>query len=614
MSPADASAASEAELKRTLPGRLALFARTRGARPALRRKKLGIWQEISWADYNRNVHATACALFELGVRPGDQVAILSDNRPEWLYADLATQLLSARSVGIYQTSPAADVAYLLNHSRARVLFCADQEQVDKVIEIGNAAPQLERVIVLDPRGTRGYADPRLLGWDELLAQGRRRLEAEPELGDARLRALDPKQPSMVIYGPGTTGQPKGALLSSANVCESIEQVAQLLGASDRDLVLSYLPLCHVAERLYSVFLPLATGLVVHFGESVDTVQEDLREVSPTLFLGVPRIWEKMFAATMMRMQSSSWLKKTLFFLFLRQGQRIAAARRGGVAGALDALTWLAADLLVFRALQEQLGLRRCRLPGSSAAPLAPELLSWFRGVGIPIHESYGMTELATGSHFNPPGRHRIGTVGQPLAGIEHRIAADGEILLRGPGVFHGYLHDEAATRAAFDEERFLRTGDIGEIDEQGFLRVTGRKQDALLEAGGKRLSPDKIENALKTSPFIREALALASPGGVVVALVQVEHETVADWARRRSLAHGSYQELAAAAEVVELIAAEVEHCNRLLAEAEQVRRFRILPRELQHHDGELTATQKLRRRVIADKWRSLIEAMHEERA
>jgi long-chain acyl-CoA synthetase len=600
----------EKALRATLPGRLAWFAQERPNRPALRHKHLGIWEEISWAEYYERTSAIARVLWERGVRPGGHVAILSDNRPEWLFSDLATQALGARSVGVYQTSPAADVQYVVSHSGSTVLFCEDQEQVDKLIEIGGALPELKHIVVFEPRGTRGYTDERLVSFDDFLAEGRKLLERDPGFMHERLAALDPNAASMIVYTSGTTGQPKGAMINSANVCEPTDAIAKMYDATDRDAVLSYLPLCHVAEKIYSVNLPLATGLVVHFGESIDTVQEDLREVSPTIFLGVPRIWEKMQASLMIRMKSSSWLKRTLFFFFVERGQEIAARRREGKRAPLDALIMAAGDVLVFRALQERLGLRRCRIPGSGAAPIAPELLAFFHGVGIPIYEGFGMTELAGASHFNRPGSFKLGTVGPALPVLEQKLADDGEILLRGKPVFLGYLHNEDATRQMIDEDGWLHTGDIGEIDPDGFLRITGRKKEIIITAGGKNLSPERIENALKTSPYIKEAVAIGDKRAYVSALVQIEYDTVGDWAQRQRLPYTSYADLASKPEVVKLVDDEIKRCNALLGQVEQVRKVKILPKELHQDDGEMTATQKVRRRVVAEKYAPLIASMY----
>lgn len=607
------SALTDEQLKQTLPGRLAFFARTRQQLPALRNKNLGIWQEISWVEYYEHTAAIARMFWELGVRPGDHVAILSDNRPEWLYADLAAQALGARSVGVYQTSPSHDVDFIVNHSKAVLLVCEDQEQVDKLMAIKDQTPTLKKVLVLEPRGTRGYDEPRLASWEEILHEGHEKLAKEPDWLASHLAGLDPSQPSMVVYTSGTTGQPKGAMISSANVVSGMDAQVEQFGATEGDAVLSYLPLCHVAEKIYSVFLPLSAGLVVHFGESIDTVQEDLREVSPTIFLGVPRIWEKMHAALMIKMQNSSWLKKTLFFHFIKKGRAISTRVREGTATFMDRVQWRIGDLLVFRPLQERLGLRRCRIPASGAAPISIELLEWFHGVGVPVFEGYGMTELAGATHFNTPDEYKLGTVGKSIDTLECRIADDGELLIRGPAVFVGYLHNEEATEQMIDAEKWLHTGDVGTIDDRGFFKITGRKKEIIITAGGKNLSPEKIENALKTSPYIKEAVALGDAQKFVGAIIQIEYDTVGDWAQTQSITYAAYPDLSAKPEVHKLIEAEIQKANEQLARVEHVRAFKMFPKELHQDDGELTPTQKVRRRIIVQKYSGLIDEIYKKK-
>ena len=654
----------ETPLDQTLPGLLARNARARPDRVALREKRLGVWRELTWREYHDHVRATACMLAELGVRAGDHVAILSDNRAEWLFADLAAQALGARSVGIYQTNPPADVAHILRDSGSVVLFCEDQEQVDKAVAIAPQTPTVRHVVVFEPRGTADLSDPRLRRWDDFLARGKGLAANEPAIAwQERLSAIDPEAPAMVVYTSGTTGPPKGALLSSRNVLEPARAFHREMGYGEGDTVLSYLPLCHVAEKVLSLFLPLETCAIVHFGESIETVQADLAEVSPTIFLGVPRIWEKLHAQVSVKMQDSSWLKRALFGFFTRRGAAISRRRRraaraalepaglrraargqtvgsppprfaplGEPAGSrraargqtvgvapprvvslLDRALWRLGDLLVFRPLQERLGLRHCRRALTGAAPISPDLIRWFQSIGVPLVEGYGQTECAGVSHVNHPDRNRIGTVGTPLSPIETRLADDGEVLLRGPNVFCGYLHQAEATAAAVDPDGWLHTGDLGEIDAAGYLTITGRKKDILITAGGKNLSPEKIENALKTSPYIKEAISLGDRRRFVGALLQIELDTVGSWATRRGLPYTSYADLAARPEVIALVAEAVEAANERLAPVEQVRSFRILPKELTQEDGVLTATQKVRRREIADAYADLIEGMYRSR-
>jgi long-chain acyl-CoA synthetase len=613
--PADMPAAEPGRdaLQRTLPGQLILRARELPDQVALRVKELGIWREVSWREYAHTVRATARMLWEKGVRPGDHVAIVSDNRPEWLYADLAAQSLGARGVGIYQTNPPEDVAYILSDCGAVVLFCEDQEQVDKAVAIAQATPTVRSVVVFDARGTADLDDPRLMRWDEFLARGGELAEAEADRDwFARcVAALDPDAPSMVVYTSGTTGAPKGAMISSSNVVAVTRAFVEVMGIDSSDSMLSYLPLCHVAEKIFSVFLPLATGAVVHFGESIDTVQNDLREVSPTVFLGVPRIWEKMHASVHVKMQDSSWLKRILFRLLSRKGADIAARKQQGAVGLWDRMAWRIGDLLIYRPLQERLGLRRCWLAVTGAAPISPELLHWFHGVGIAIAEGYGQTECAGVSHICRPGAVRLGTVGEAVPLVECRLADDGEVLVRGPNVFCGYLNQPDAT--PIDEQGWLHTGDIGSIDERGNLSITGRKKEIIITSGGKNLSPERIENALKTSPYIKEAVAVGDSRKFISALVQIEYDRVGDWATRRGIAHTSHTDLAGKDEVVALIADEIDKANEHLARVEEVRAFRLLDRELSQDEGELTATQKVRRRVIHEAYADLIESMYRSR-
>jgi long-chain acyl-CoA synthetase len=613
--PTSVSAERAAALDETLPGLLARNAREHPDRVALREKRLGVWRELTWRGYHDRVRATACALAELGVRAGDHVAILSDNRTEWLFADLAAQALGARSVGIYQTNPPADVAYILQDSGSVVLFCEDQEQVDKAVEIAARTPSVRHVVVFEPRGTAEVSDPRLRRWDDLLARGKGLAANEPPLAwQDRLAALDPAAPAMVVYTSGTTGPPKGALLSSRNVLEVARALDREMGYGPDDTVLSYLPLCHVAEKLLSLFIPLETGATVHFGEALETVQADLREVSPTVFLGVPRIWEKMHAQVTVKMADASWLPRALFGFFTRRGAAIAQRRRAGTAGGLDRALWWLGDLLVFRPLQERLGLRRCRRALTGAAPISPDVIRWFHGIGVPVIEGYGQTECAGISHLNRPGVDRIGTVGTAAPLVEARLADDGEVLLRGPNVFCGYLNQPEATAAAIDAEGWLRTGDLAELDAGGHVTITGRKKDLIITAGGKNLSPEKIENALKTSPYVKEAISIGDRRRFVSALVQIELDNVGDWATRRGLPYTSYADLAGKPEVIALVAQAVDAANERLAPVEQVKAFRILPKELSQDDGELTATQKVRRREIEAAFGELIESMYRGRA
>jgi long-chain acyl-CoA synthetase len=593
----------------TLPGRLRHLAQTRGDQPALREKQLGVWQEITWSDYWQEVSVVGRMLWHLGVREGDHVAILSDNRPEWLYADLGAQGIGARSVGIYQTNPDEDVAYVLDHSESKVLFCEDQEQVDKAINVADETPEVRHVVVFDPRGTRDYGDRRLMTFKAFCDKGRELLDQDPDWFDCKVDARSPDEVSMIVYTSGTTGPPKGAKITPRNALQTARDFVPMLGVDADDSILSYLPLCHVAEKIFTFFLPLTAGCVVHFGESVYTVQSDLKEVSPTIFLGVPRIWEKIHASVTLKIKDSSWLKRKLYDFWIEVGHRLAERRRSGNLGLVGKLIYFIGWLTVFRPLKERLGLGACRHPVTGAAPISTHLLEWFHAIGLPILEGYGQTECAGVSHVNRPDHIKIGTVGQPLPQVDAKIADDGEIMVKGSNVFDGYLHNQEATDETIDDG-WLRTGDIGEIDEEGFLSITGRKKEIIITAGGKNLSPEKIENTLKTSPYIKEAVAIGDQRKFVSALIQIDADAVGDWASRRQITYTSFEDLTEKEEVLELIDDEIDQANEKLARVEQVRQFRLFPKELHQDDGEVTATQKVRRSAVEEKYAELIESMY----
>jgi long-chain acyl-CoA synthetase len=594
----------------TLTGQVAHFAALHPDQTALRVKRLGIWQSITWANYRDEMTACGLVLSAWGINAADHVAILSDNRPEWLFADLGIQLLEARSVGIYQTNPPADVGYILKHAQCRVVFAEDQEQVDKLLDEHGGAEAVEHIVVFDERGTSQYEDPRLMSWTEFRAHGVKLLKEHTTWLETRLAQSDPETPTMVVYTSGTTGRPKGALLSPANATRLNPTLAKALGLSSKDQVLSYLPLCHVAEKIFSLFLPLSVGAVVHFGESIETIRADLKEVSPTVFLGVPRIWEKMYASMVLKMKDASWLKRMLFDWAYKTGKAVEHKRRNAGANLWDSARYWMADFLVFRPLQEKFGLRRCVLPISGAAPIAPDLLESFHGIGIRILEGFGMTECSGVSHLNPKGAARIGTVGKALTGCECRTAPDGEVLIRGPHVFKGYLHNETATADTIDGDGWLHTGDLGHIDELGYLSITGRKKEIIITAGGKNISPEKIENAMKMSPYIKETVAIGDQRKFISALIQIDADAVGDWAVRRDLTYTSFSDLSQKPAVYDLIKSAVHQNNERLARVEQVRAFKLFDKELHQDDGELTATQKVRRRAITERYAPLIESIY----
>jgi long-chain acyl-CoA synthetase len=571
--------ATTAERPRTLPALLVRQAAERPGDLALREKHRGVWRETTWAQYAERAAHVGLGLAALGVEPGDKVAVHAENRPEWVLTDMGAQGLGAVVTGIYPTSPAAEVEYLLGHSESVVLVAEDEEQLDKALAVRERLPRLRRIVVIDPRNIRGLADdPMLMTFSELEALGRERDRAEWE---RRVAALDPQGTAIIVYTSGTTGPPKGAMISHANLMAAADVFTQLYDVGPDDEVLSYLPLCHIAERLFSVIDAIAAGYVVNFGEGGESFMQDLRDVQPTFFLGVPRVWEKMLATVEIKMQDASWLKR-----------RIHAA--GWVR-------W---------PLREKLGMSRCRIALSGAAPIAPQVLEAFHELGVPIREGYGQTENTAVCTFTPADDVRIGTVGKAAPGVELKIAEDGEILTRSAGVFQGYFKDPEATARAIDPDGWLHTGDVGELDEDGFLTITDRKKDIIITAGGKNISPSEIENRLKVSPYVREAIVIGDRRRFLTALIGIEADTVGDWATRRGLPFTTYADLSRKDEVRELIAGVVDEVNADLAQVEQIKRFALLDKELDHEDGELTATLKVKRRAIEEMFADEIEALY----
>jgi long-chain acyl-CoA synthetase len=590
---------------------------------ALREKDFGVWQEITWKSYWETVLTVGHALLALGIEPGDRVAIHSENRPEWLYADVGIQAVRAMTVGLYPTNPPAEVGYLLSHSGARVLVAEDQEQVDKALAVIDDCPDLERIVYIEPRGIRyHYTHPKLLAWEDLLKLGIDHRAAHPGAVEERMAATTVDDIATLIYTSGTTGPPKGAMLSVANLNFAIKTLIEEQGlahppAGPRDMGLSYLPLCHIAERTFTIHQNAAAGVQMHFGESIATVQTDLREVQPTLLFGVPRIWERILAGVHIRLASASLLKRANARYWLKTSQRIGdtLVRTGGRHTVGTRLRYAIGWLFFYRALRERIGLSRVRFASSGAAPIAPEVLKFFMGIGVPMHEIYGMTENAAISTVNHPGRIKLGTVGEAHPGVEIRLDEEtGEILTRSPAVFVGYFRDPEATAATKDTDGWLHTGDVGEWVDGTHLKITDRKKDILITAGGKNVAPSEIENSLKTSPYIKEAIVVGDRRPYLVALIGIELETVSDWAQRRGIAFTTYRDLSEKPEVIKLVQSIVDDVNSRLANVEQVKKFRMLPKELDHEDGELTATQKVKRAAIAKLFSDLVDDLYGSRA
>lgn len=579
-------------------------------RVALREKRLGRWRSITWRDYGLAATWTAHGLRELGLARGDVCSILADNRPEWLYCDLAALSLGAIGNGIYTTSSPQQVAYVLRDSDTRIIVVENDEQLDKVLEVRTACPRLERIVVIDTDGLRDFADPQVVGFAELLTRGRARLNRLDDLR-AEIDAAGENDTAILVYTSGTTGPPKAASIGNSSIMAQIARAHVIMPLGPGDETLSFLPLCHIAERMGSVFNPLACGSTVNFAESPETAMADLREVAPTGVFAPPRVWERMYSAVTLAMNDALPIAQWAYRWAGRVGAADARARLTAEPRPLAkrGAAWLA-RAIVFKHVRQSLGLDRVRWAVTGAAPIAPELLHWFLALGVDIREAYGQTETTGLATINPLGANRPGTCGPAAPGVELRIDATGEILIRGPVLFAGYRGKPEATAAAIDADGWLHTGDVGEIDAAGYLRITDRLKDILITAGGKNIAPTELENRLKASPYIADAVVIGDRRPFLTSLIMIDHDTVAAFAQDEAVPFTNYASLCAAAAVRDLIAGEVARVNRDFARVEQIKDFRLIDVLLTPEDEELTPTMKLKRRVIAEKFAPLIAAMY----
>ena len=588
---------------------------------ALREKDFGIWQEYTWAETWDLIETAAHGLLELGVAVGDRVAIHSEDRPEWVILDLATVAVRGITVGLYPTNPTAEVEYLIGDCTPAIFFAEDQEQADKVLDVpAEAAASVRRIIYTERRGFGDYHDPRLLFWDTFLEMGRRHREAHPEAVAARMAEASDTDVMTLVYTSGTTGPPKGAMLTNANAAYCIDKIVNETarfpdgtGPSPKDLIVTYLPLCHVAERISSTWTLVSAGPSLNFAESIETVTENLREVQPTLFFAVPRIWERLHALVTIKGNDATPFKR-VFLRFTMALARVIGRQKvanGGSHTMVTRLLYAVGQPLVFRAMKERIGLRRCRHAGSGAAAIAPEVLEFFIGIGVPVFELYGMTENSAVATCNFAGRMKLGTVGEPYSDIGLRIdETTGEIQTKHPGVFAGYWNKPDQTAETFTDDGWLMTGDVGEWVDGTHVKIVDRIKHIIITSGGKNISPSEIENSLKASPYVKEAMVIGDGRKFVSALIGIELETVGDWAQRNSIPYTTYRDLSEKEEVIELISGVVDETNEKFARVEQIKKFRMLPKELDHTDGELTATQKLKRNAMEDMFRDLVESMY----
>ena len=589
-----------------------------GHRVAIREKDYGIWQAYTWRDYVDQARLIALGLASLGFARGDKIAIIGDNRPQLYWTVMAAQALGGVPVPIYQDSIEREVQYVIDHAEARFALVEDQEQVDKLLHIKGQSPRLEYIVYDDSRGMRSYSEPFLSSLAELVERGRKFEVGHPTYFDdevARGRADDV---AIICYTSGTTGVSKGAVLSHRNLILTAENAAAFEGVRSDEEILSYLPMAWVGDHVFSYAQSIVSGFAINCPESAATVLHDLKEIGPTYFFAPPRIWETILTNVMVRVEDCAWPKRKLVHFFFGLAQAIEQARlnRAPVPVWRRLLAPLG-HLLVGAPLRDNLGMRRLRRAYTAGEAIGPEIFVFFRALGINVKQIYGMTEASVFITIQKDGDVRLDTVGTPIPGVELKISPAGEVLYRSPGVFQGYYKDPEATRQAV-EDGWVRSGDAGFIDHAGHLRIVDRAKDVGRLADGTLFAPKYLENKLKFSPYVKEAVCIGAHRPHVTALINIDLTAVGNWAERRKIAYTSYTDLSQKPEVYDLIQREVERVNRSLIEDEvlrgaRIRKFLILHKELDPDDEEITRTRKVRRGYIAQKYAALIEALYGDR-
>ena len=581
-----------------------------GDRVAMRYKDYGLWRDILWNDYYRLAKQIGTALISMGLQKGDCVSIIGDNCPEWVLIDMGIQCSGGVSVGVYATNAWQQVEYVIDHSESKFFFVENEEQLDKWLHFRGKAPELKKVIVWDTEGLRQFKDPMVITYEELLEIGALELDKHPDLFEERAEDVSSEDLSVLIYTSGTTGPPKGAMLTHKNVTWMATAVENHNPMQDADDVLSFLPLCHIFERLFSVFAQITHAYVVNFVEKPDTVMDNMIEVSPTLGYAVPRIWEKYYSGILIRMAEATLFKRMVFGIALNIGKKRAGLMMDfkKVPLYLEIL-FKFAYVTVFRKLKERMGFDRIRVAYSGAAPISPEVLRFFLSIGVNLIEGYGQTEGTGVTCTSQIGKAKFGMVGTPLPGCEVKIADDGEILVKSPGVFKGYYRNPEATAETI-VDGWLHSGDVGEIDEDGYLKITDRKKDIIVTAGGKNITPQYIENKLKASVYINDAVVIGDRRKFLSCLVMIDEDNVVKYAQDNKAQFSTYNDLTQHPAINELIQKEVEMVNKTLARVENIRKFTILPKKLYEEDGEVTPTMKVKRSYVNEAFGDLIEAMY----
>lgn len=584
---------------------------------AYREKEFGIWQSWSWSEAETEIENLALGFINMGVNPGDYVAIIGRNRPYLYWSMVAAQMAGAVPVPLYQDAVAEEMAYVLGHCGARFVIASDQEQVDKVIEIQDQLHQFEHMIYLDPRGMRKYDHTRLHDYRHVQEQGHAaRDELRPEM-ERRVAALNYDSTCVMLYTSGTTGKPKGVVLSNRNIIEAAKSSSEFDGLRAGDEVLAYLPMAWVGDFIFSIGQAYWTGFCVNCPESPETLTTDLREIGPSYYFAPPRVFEGLLTQVMIRMEDASRIKRGMFNYFMAHAKRVGPdILDGKPVGFMDRVTYGLGNLMVYGPLKDSLGFGKVRVGYTAGEAIGPEIFDFYRSLGINLKQLYGQTEASVFITVQPDGEVRADTVGVPAPGVELRIAENGEVFYRSPGAFVEYYKNPESTADTKDPEGWVATGDAGFIEEKsGHLRIIDRAKDVGQMADGRMFAPKYVENKLKFFPNVLEVVLFGADRDFCVAFVNIDLTAVGNWAERNNIAYASYQELAGHPQVLDTIQAHVEEVNASVAQDEmlsgcQVHRFLVLHKELDADDGEMTRTRKVRRRIVEEKFNDLIDALY----
>ena len=584
---------------------------TYGDRTAHREKDLGIWRSYSWSHWYQQSEAIGMGLIALGLQRGECVSILSEDNKEWLYFDLAVQSVGGIASGVYTTDSPSQLAYLVNDSDSRFLVVENDEMLDKYLEVADEMPGLTRVICLDRDGLHDFSDPRVMFLDELVALGAQEKARQPGRFAAEIERSKPDDVAILIYTSGTTGMPKGAMINHGNLVWTSASSIRVFATSEADEQVCFLPLCHVLERNTSVYYPIVGGATVNFAESPETVFDNIQEVQPTLFTAVPRVWEKIYSRVTILLEDGTSFGRWAYGQALKAGMARAeyTMTNRSVPAGVEARyrVW---DALVLRNLRHMLGMENIRRGGSGAAPISPQLLKWYHAIGVPLLEGLGMTEGAGLTSINTHENNRVGSVGRPIPGLDLRIAQTGEIQFKGGNCFPGYWNKPDKTAETYTDDGYLQTGDVGRLDEDGYLYITGRIKDIIITAGGKNITPAEIENRLKFSQYVSDAVIIGDKRKYLTALVMIDQENVEKYAQDRKVPFNNFASLCAAPQVQKLIGEVVAEVNKDFARVEQIKDYRLIDVLLTAEDDELTATMKLKRSFVEKKHAGLIDQMY----